>query len=29
MFWIFQGAMPLIGWSIGKVGEQLIHTVDH
>ena len=28
-FGIFQGAMPLIGWSIGKVGEQLIHTVDH
>ncbi len=21
--------MPLIGWSIGKIGEQLIHTVDH
>ena len=28
-FGIFQGAMPSIGWSIGKVGEQLIHTVDH
>lgn len=28
-FGIFQGAMPFIGWSIGKVGEQLIHTVDH
>ena len=28
-FGIFQGAMPLIGWSIGKVGEQLIHMADH
>ena len=28
-FGIFQGAMPFIGWSIGKIGEQLIHTVDH
>ena len=28
-FGIFQGAMPFLGWFIGKVGEQLIHTVDH
>lgn len=28
-FGLFQGAMPLIGWLVGKVGEHIIHSVDH
>ncbi len=28
-FGIFQGIMPLIGWVIGKAGQNLIHTADH
>ncbi len=28
-FGLFQSIMPMIGWLIGKTGENLIHAVDH
>jgi putative Mn2+ efflux pump MntP len=28
-FGIFQGIMPVIGWIIGKAGENFINSVDH
>ena len=28
-FGIFQALMPMIGWTIGKAGENLINAVDH
>lgn len=28
-FGIFQGIMPMIGWFIGKAGENIINSVDH
>ncbi|HHV31729.1 manganese efflux pump MntP [Caproiciproducens sp. LBM24188] len=28
-FGFFQALMPMIGWAVGKAGEQIICTVDH
>lgn len=28
-FGLFQAVMPVIGWMVGKAGEQFISTVDH
>nr|WP_319488035.1 manganese efflux pump MntP family protein [uncultured Caproiciproducens sp.] len=28
-FGLFQAFMPMLGWTIGKVGESFINTVDH
>ena len=28
-FGLFQAAMPMIGWTIGKAGEGLISSIDH
>jgi manganese efflux pump family protein len=28
-FGVFQAAMPIIGWSVGKAGENFINAVDH
>jgi putative Mn2+ efflux pump MntP len=28
-FGIFQAAMPMLGWMVGKVGENFINAVDH
>ena len=28
-FGLFQAAMPMIGWAIGKAGEGLISSIDH